>query len=132
MYTAQQRNLNVCVWPSTSCICRMTSRIFPSFSVYSSVYLRISHVRLYRDMTKKYRDISHIAIYKKYRDISHIAIYKKYRDISHIAIYRGSPALDYCPSSVENHIITTCIFEWLLFYYYSRLTKRFFRTRLYI
>ena len=38
-----------------------------------SVYLRISCVRLYRDMTKKYCDISHIAIHKKYRDISHIA-----------------------------------------------------------
>ena len=31
--------------------------------IYSSVYLRISHARLYRDMTKEYRDVSYIAIY---------------------------------------------------------------------
>ena len=29
-------------------------RIFPSISVHSSMYLRISHTRLYRDMTKRY------------------------------------------------------------------------------
>ena len=37
----------------------MTFRIFLSFSVYSSVYLRISQARLYRDMTNiAYRNIS--------------------------------------------------------------------------
>ena len=46
----------------------MTFRIFSSFSVDSSVYLRISHARLYRDMTK-------ISRYIAYRDIKNVSRY---------------------------------------------------------
>ena len=66
----------------------MTFRIFSSFFVYSSVYLRISHARLYRDMTKKISNISRITIYR----------------ISRIAIYRGSPGF-------QQHIVQRkCLF----------------------